>query len=682
MVASAGEGCPSVGVTAGIITQQGRWLLVDSPLGKDALILTSFAGDEAMSRPFSYRLTVLSKRADLTAKDVLGKPFTASIHRHDRQLRVFHGVARSLAAGPTAIRGYRAFEIELVPWLWLLTLRSDCRIFEHKSAVEVIRAVFQAAGFSDFDDAGIKGNHAKREYIVQYRESDFDFVSRLMEDEGIFYFFRHEKGRHVLVMGDHISAYATCAEKSVSYSDGQDTFNVVSEWRPEVEFRSGKFAQRDYDFRSASPVSASTTAILGVAEFQKYEIYDYPGGSEIKGTLDDLTRVRMEEEEAQHNEVFGQSTCTSFVPGAKFKFGKHPFKDEIGKGYLVTSLRHWAVDESHIMNGRTADYGNSFHCIPEGVLYRPLCTTPKAQVRGPQTALVIGPEGEEIHTDEHGRIRVRFHWDRKGAQSCWARVAQAWAGKGWGTIFIPRIGMEVVVDFLEGDPDRPLVVGCVYNGKNTVPYGLPANASQSGIKTRSTKGGGEGNFNELRFEDKKGKEEVYLHAERNCTRSVEANDSVSVGHNQSVSIGHDRTETVKNNDTVTVTNNRAVTVKSGNESLTVATGTRTVTVKGDDTHKVQSGNRSVKVESGNDSLEITAGNQSTKASAGKISLEAAQSIELKVGGSIIKIDPSGISINGLNVKVEGGVMVETKGAKVKIGASGDIAINGKLITLN
>lgn len=671
-----------MGVTAGMITQQGRWLLIDSPLGKDALILTSFVGDEAVSRPFSFRLTVLSKRSDLTARDVLGKPFTASIHRHDRQMRVFHGIARSLAAGPTAIRGYRSFEIELVPWLWLLTLRTDCRIFENKSAVEVIRAVFQAAGFSDFDDAGINGTHAKREYIVQYRESDFDFVSRLMEEEGIFYFFRHESGRHQMVMGDQISAYATCTEKSVSYSDGQQTFNVVNEWRPEVEFRSGKFAQRDYDFKSASPVSASTTAILGVAEFHKYEIYDYPGGTEAKGTLDGLTQVRMEEEEAQYNEVFGQSTCTTFVPGAKFKFGKHPFKDEVGKGYLLTSVRHSAVDESHIMDGRTADYSNTFHCIPDGVLYRPLRSTPKALVRGPQTAVVVGPEGEEIHTDEHGRIRVRFHWDRKGAQSCWARVAQSWAGKGWGSIFIPRIGMEVVVDFLEGDPDRPLVVGCVYNGKNTVPYGLPANASQSGFKTRSTKGGGEGNFNEFRFEDKKGKEEVYLHAERNCTRSVEADDSVSIGHNQSVSVGHDRTETVKNNDTVTVTNNRSVTVKSGNESLTVATGTRTVTVKGDDTHKVQTGNRSVKVETGNDSLEIATGNQSTKASAGKITLEAAMAIELKVGGNSIKIDPSGITIQGLMVKIEGQAMVQTKGPMVQINGDGMVTIKGGIVMVN
>ncbi|MEO5369661.1 MAG: type VI secretion system tip protein VgrG [Magnetococcus sp. DMHC-1] len=631
-----------------MITQQGRWLLLESPLGKDALILTAFEGDEAVSRPYSIRLTVLSIRTDLQAKDVLGKAFTASIRRHDNKFRLFHGLARSLATSPVVIRGYREYTIELVPWLWFLTLRSDCRIFEHKTAINVIRSVFEAAGYGDFDDSGMHGKHPIREYCVQYRESDFDFVSRLMEEEGIFYFFRHEAGRHVMVMGDQISAYVTSDQKLVSFSDAPHNFDAITEWQPESRFFSGKAARRDYDFKSASVISSSTSTVIGVPDFHWFESYDYPGGSEIKANLEGLTLLRMEEEELQYQEVYGKSTCQSFTPGYTFIIEKHPSKEEVGKGYCLTAVRHWSVDETHIMDGSPPSYSNTFHCIPKQVIYRPPRITPKALVRGPQVALVVGPEGEEIHTDAHGRIRVRFFWDRKSGQSCWTRVAQAWAGKGWGTLFIPRVGMEVVVNFLEGDPDRPLVVGAVYNGKNPPPYTQPAKASRSGIKTRSTKGGGEANFNELSFDDTKGAEEVYLHGEKNFNRVVENNDSLHVGNDQTITIKKNRTEKVE----------------SGNESVTIASGNRAVVV------------------AGNDSLTVSKGNKTTEVSSGKVSVKAMQAIELKVGSNSILIDQSGITLKGILIKVEGSAMVEVKGPMVKVSGDGMVTIKGGIVMVN
>ncbi len=606
------------------IVQQGRWLQVDGPLGDGTLVLTSFDGDEALSRPFRFRLGLLSKRNDLTPEEILGKSFTARIRRNDDDHRIFNGLAASMTSGRMKSRGYKIYEIEIVPWLWLLTLRTDCRIFENKTALEVIETVFQAAGFTDFDDSGVKGPHAKREYCVQYRETDFDFVSRLMEQVGIFYFFRYEEGRHVLVMADDVSAYMTIKEGTALYSDGFDTFNVVSDLKRQSLHRSGKVSRRDYDFKSAQPISASKTALsVAPKQFQKFELYDYPGGTTNKADLETFCRVRMEDEETHFQTAFGQGNCTSFQPAGKVQFERQPDGGKRSQTAVLTQVEHHAVDETHVVEGAAPDYRNAFTVIPDDVVFRPAQETAKALVRGPQTAVVIGPDGEETHCDEYGRIRLRFHWDRKDGQSCWVRVAQLWAGKNWGSQFIPRVGMEVVVDFLEGDPDRPLVVGCVYNGKNPVPYELPAKASQSGVKSRSTKGGAESNFNELRFDDKRGAEEVYLQAERDFTRLV------------------------KNDDKLEVRNEQTIVVKKS---------------------------RSAQIEEGDDALVIAKGDRSVSVTEGKLTVEAKQCIELRVGQSSVKIEPDQVTISSVKVVLQGQAEVDLTGPAVNMTTDGTVQV--------
>lgn len=585
------------------VTQDERFLRIDTPLGKDVLILTALRGEEAMSRLFSFDLAMVSARDAIDPAELLGKGVTIELRPRGDYRRLFHGIVRRFTAGPAAQAGYRAYQAEIVPALWLLTRDSTCRFFQERTAPAIIAEILRARGI-DFDTAGLRGSYRSREYCAQYRETDFAFISRLMEEEGIYYYFRHGNGRHTLVLGDQRSGYSACAEAEVSYSTGQEAFSVVSEWLPSHEFRTGRWAQRDWDFKNAAILGAATSTVLPPGGFRRHEFYDYPGGYEVKADGDELTRLRMEEEEAGYAETAGASTCISFVPGGTFTLTEHDFASETGGGHLLTWVHHEARDGSQFSGGGGTAYGNHFRCIPDTVVYRPPRLTPRPLVHGLQTAIVTGPAGEEIYCDEYGRIQVLFHWDRDARSSCWMRVAQMLSGPAWGGQFIPRVGMEVVVDFLEGDPDRPLVVGCVYNGRNQPPYPLPGNATQSGFKSRSSKGGGEANFNELRFEDRKGAEEVYVHAERDFTRVVE------------------------NDDTLTVENNRTATISRGNDTLTVRQGDIAIT-----------------------------------ASLGAVTIEAMTSIDLKVGASSVHLDQSGVTIKGLTVQVEG-ILTDVTGVAV------------------
>jgi type VI secretion system secreted protein VgrG len=312
-------------------------------------------------------------------------------------------------------------------------------------------------------------------------------------------------------------------------------------------------------------------------------------------------------------------------------------------------------------------YQNQFTCTPSGLPYRPARESPKPFVQGTQTAVVVGPPGEEIFTDKYGRVKVQFHWDRKGKNnadsSCWVRVGTPWAGKNWGMIHIPRIGQEVIVDFEEGDPDRPIIIGSVYNADMMPPYDLPANKTQSGVKSRSSQNGTPANFNELRFEDKKGAEDIYFHAEKDFHRVVENDDDLKVGNNQTIQVANNRTEVVQ----------------KGHEKVTIEKGNRSVTLgMGNDTHQIKMGNRDVKIDMGNDALTIKMGNQTTKLDLGKSQTEALQSIELKVGQSSIKLDQMGVTIKGMKVSVEGQILTEVKGLMTNVNATAILQVKGGL----
>lgn len=682
-------------------TQENRLLSLETPLGKDVLLLTEFSGAEEISRLFRYELVVLSESDSIAPTDIVGKKVTWTIQSVEGSPRYFSGMVQSFSRSDMTLRGLRQYRAEVVPWLWFLTRTCDCRIFQNKTAVQIAEQLFQDLGWTDFESGQVKGKHPPLEYCVQYRETDYDFIARLLEREGIFYFFRHEQGKHTLVLGDQTSAYVDCKEKDVCYSQQAGTPRSVTRWEHCFRFCSGKWTQTDYNFETPS-TSLLTTAstVIKLPDAAKYEIFDYPGGYEKTSDGTSLTDVRMQEEEASYESVHGDSTCPTFTPGGKFTLAKHDVASEAGTAHAITSIQHRGIDKSY-GSGEEApsSYTNSFACIPATVTFRPRRITPQPVVHGPQTALVVGPALEEIHVDKYGRVKVQFFWDRLGKKnensSCWVRVAEHWAGKNWGTSFCPRIGQEVLVDFLEGNPDRPIITGRVYNAEHMPPFTLPGHKTQSGFKTRSSARGAANDCNELRFEDKKDSEEIFFHAQKDFVREVENDDKLTVSHDQTIEIKNDRTETIKEgNESVTLSKgkrtvtiqgddslevkegNRTEKIEKGNATITVAQGKRTVSINGNDSLEVKQGNRTVTLDMGNGSLTVKQGNHKTDISLGKSETTAMQSIEFKVGQNSIKVDQTGITLSGLVIKINGQTQTQVTGLTVQVSGSAMTSVGG------
>ncbi len=690
--------------------QDTRLLSLTTPLGPDVLLVRGFSGREELSRLFRFQLDLLSENETIAAKDIVGKAVTLTVSHTDQAPRYFNGVVNRFVAAGASSRGFRAYRAEVVPWLWFLTRTADCRIFQKKTVPEIIEQIFGDLGYTDYKP-DLSATYEKWEYCVQYRETDFNFVSRLMEHEGIFYYFKHENGKHTMMLCDAKKCYQDCAEKEVLYSGGSQAANHISLWEHQYEFRSGKWAMTDYNFETPSTsLMVNTSTLVKLPGNDKFEIYDYPGEYEIKSQGTNEVKVRMEEEEVGYDVVTGASQCCTFSPGYKFTLKEHDIDAENAE-YLLVGVHHSATDTSYT-DGGPSEYSNSFSCIPQSVLFRPARQTPKPIVQGPHTAVVVGPKGEEIYTDKYGRVKVQFFWDREGKKdentSCWVRVGTPWAGKQWGMIHIPRIGQEVIVAFQEGDPDLPIIVGSVYNAEQMPPFALPDNKTQSGMRSRSTLKGADTEFNELRFEDKKGSEDIYFHAEKDFHRVVENNDDLKVGSSdskhcpegsQTISVWKDRTTTIETgNETLTVKKgNRTTTIEKGDDTHDVKTGKRTVTVQADDTHEVKQGNhtvtidqgndthqikmgnREVKIDMGNDTLTISMGNQTTKLNLGASSTEAMQSITLKVGQNSIVIDQTGVTIKGLMVTVEGQIQTQVKGVMTTINGSAMLQLSGGVI---
>ena len=531
--------------------QVSRHLRLDTPLGEDRLLVTRFSGREEISRLFTYRLDLLSEDDAIAPADIVGKNVTITLGLLDGTERHFNGYVSAFACCGTGDRLSR-YTAEVVPWLWFLTRTADCRIFQDKSMPSVIEQVFQDLEFTDYEIADVRGDHAPRHFCVQYRETDFNFVSRLMEDAGIFYYFRHEKDRHVLVLADQNATHADCPEKDVSVAAperGGDPTDSLENWTHRYEFRPGKWTHTDFNFETPSALlQASTGTLVDIPGASRYEIYDYPGGYTTRNEGEAAVKIRMEEEEAAFDTVTASGSCRTFFAGGKFTVAWHHSGAEEGKAYVITSLRHEAsLGGAYLTGGEAAalEYRNEFACIPAAVTFRPARSTPRPAVRGAQTAIVVGPAGEEIYTDKYGRVKVQFHWDREGKRdensSCWIRVAQLWAGRKWGAMYVPRIGQEVVVEFIEGDPDRPLITGSVYNNDQMPHYDLPDEQTKTYIKTNSSKGG-EGH-NEIMFDDRKDSEQVYVHAQKNMDVRVRNDSKERIYGNRHQVIGWQDDET-------------------------------------------------------------------------------------------------------------------------------------------
>ena len=579
-----------------------RLCTLTSPLG-DALLFARMHVSERLSGLFVIRLDAVSLKPDIRPSDLLGKALTIAVDFDDGLKRQYNGYVSRLSLGGSEGR-YFVYHLTLHPWLWFLGRTSDCRIFQAKNVPEIVDLVLGDEPSKAVDDRlADKSKYLPWEYCVQYRETDLNFVSRLLEQEGIGYFFEHSEGSHRMVLVDSKEGHTAIAgDSSIPFvPDSAEQVQLtdhVAYWSAVQEIQPGQYVLDDYDFKAPGNDlqvvrRAENTPKHGKAE---YEIFDYPGEYDSHGEGEHYVANRIEELHDQASVFEGSGTLRAFHAGRKFSLTDHPRKDQNGE-YLLVSVDYDYSDPPYESgDGGGTHFNCRFTAIPAKQQFRPPRTTPRPVVQGIQTAVVAGPAGEEIYTDSFGRIKVKFHWDRaeenKEHASCWLRVAFLAAGSGFGFVSIPRIGHEVVVDFLEGDPDRPLVTGVVYNGSNMPPWALPDNKTQSGLLTRSSLKGSAANANAIRFEDKKGAEQVWIHAEKNQDIEVENDETHWVGHDRSKTIdhdekthvGHDRTESVGNNETISIGVNRTETVGS-NESVSIGSN-RTHTVGASETWSV------------------------------------------------------------------------------------------------
>ena len=528
--------------TAAAYSQANRQLAIQTPLGADTLLLEGMDGSEGLSSLFTYTLLVRVFQDSVEPAALINRRIDWQLRTDDEAWRPFNGMVASYSGGEAMGRGQRSFQLTCVPWLWFLQHKQDSRVFQNLTVVQIATQIFDEMGFGDYDTSGLAQEYKPRPYCVQYRETDFNFVSRLFEEEGIFYSWKHEAGKHTLMLADGAHAYKDVPDGSLPYNPPGDFKNSVTSWMHHNTFRAGKTTTNDYDFQNpGNSLVATTSGSSPVPSADQFEIFDFPGRYVQRDHGEQVSKRMMAGHEKAQDTISTSSACRTLAPGGRFQLEAHPVAAENVK-YAVTSIVHHATDPSFESVAKGAPgYHNTFTCVPATVDFTPEQRTEKPVIPGIQSAVVTGPQGEEIYTDRYGRVKVQFHWDRKGkndeSSSCWVRVAQPWAGKGFGAQTIPRIGMEVLVGFMEGDPDHPVIVGSLPNA-NTIPsIKLPDEKERTSFRSSSSPGGG--GFNELTFEDKRDSEEVFLHAQKDMSELVGHNKMVSVGN-----VSHQSAETL------------------------------------------------------------------------------------------------------------------------------------------
>jgi len=626
------------------ITQENRELEIATPLGKDVLLITSMSGTEQLGRPFRFELELASEDDQIKAEDIVGQNVTIRLDLLADEPRYFNGYISRFTQLITSGRLAR-YRATMVPWLWFLTRTADCRIFQEKTVPDIIEKVFRDHGFTDFERS-LSGEYRTWEYCVQYRETDFNFVSRLMEQEGIYYFFKHENGKHSLVLADSAGAHKPCPDyDEIKYHPadaGVSDKGYVSDWTVVTYVQPGSYALNDYDFKNPDATLHARTIVERNHANAKFEIYDYPGEYVEFQDGEGYTKKRIQELQAQYEVATANSDVRGICPGCTFTLTDHPREDQ-NREYLITSA-NYNIDAGEFYSGGEGGGGCVYSCsftaiaiktaIDAAQPFRSPRITPKPSIPGPQTAMVVGPSGEEIWTDEYGRVKVQFHWDRYSEadenSSCWIRVAQVWAGKNWGAMYIPRIGQEVIVEFLEGDPDQPIVTGRVYNAQAMPPYEPKSNKTMSTIKSNSSEGGG--GFNEIRFEDKEGDEQIFIHAEKD----------------EDVRIKNDCREWIGNERHLIVTT----------DQIEQVDGDKHLTVKGDQNEKIDG---TISIEAGSDIQEKAGSNYGFEAGSDihikggmNVVIEAGLQLSIKAGSSFVDLGPAGVSISGTLVNINSG----------------------------
>ncbi len=674
---------------------QNNWpLALDTSLGANAWAVLSIRGSEALSDMFVYHVdAVLMAASQNVSGALLGQSVTLRIglppkSSNDAPPAFRNGVVINCTRVTDASR-VNLFRLVIMPWTWFLTRGSNCKIFQDKSVPNILKDTFSSLGFSAFNES-LQSSYSALDYCVQYRETYFNFVSRLMEFNGIYYFFAHANGSHTLQIVDtNSSCPAMAGTADVPFGqfvEGRTT--GIHQWDMRHEIQPGVFTYSDFNYMQPTQNQTGKVTNSSGATQSNLEIFDFPGGFLDATVASTIASIRMQEMQRSYEVYSGRTGDWNMLPGNYFSLTGHP-ASTLNKKYLITAMEFEAAQSDPAAGekkSRTAadgggkmTYSARISAIDFKQPYRPERKTSKPVLSGPQTAFVSGPSGSEIYTDSQGRIKVQFHWDRYGQAdqnaSCWIRVAQLWAGKGWGTLFLPRIGQEVVVEFVDGDPDRPLVTGCVYNAVNAPPYPLPDKAVESGIKTSSSTGGA--GANELKFDDTAGSENIFLHAQYDMHHRVKNNHYLTIEKENHLVVGS--ASHVHHKDALHLT--------TDDNHLESIGGDRNLTVSGDEKIKV-TGESSAQV-GGNVSLKFAAAcyqevAQQLYLKADTIVLEASTNITLKVGGSSIAIDSSGITIACDEFEVDGQTSVKLTAGSTALslsGTEGKLAVGGSALDL-
>jgi type VI secretion system secreted protein VgrG len=678
-------------------------------------------GNETLGSPFWFELEVLGLDEKTKPSQMLGQSATVTIEVADGGSREFNGLITQFSREGMVGRFF-LYRMMLRPWLWMLSLTRNTRIFKGEgdtpppqggvTVPEVVKQIFKDHGFADVHES-LTGTYKRWECLVQYRETDLSFVSRLLEQEGIYFYFKHQDGKHILELSDSYSAHATVPKYTEvpffppTAHEGQRRQEHFDVWNIGWNVQSGAVALNDFDFTKPKTSLLTKASAPNEHPLAEFEIYDAPGAYVEAGDGEASAKTSLEGLNAGYEIADGSGPVRGLGCGHLFRLVGHPWPDN-NREYLITSANYHMSNTGFESEGETPSEEKvscTIKAIESGKPFRSTGGPTKPFVQGPQTATVVGPAGEEIWCDKYGRVKIQFHWDRQGKKdenaSCWVRVGQVWAGNGFGAMHIPRIGQEVIVEFLEGDPDRPIITGRVYNADNMPPYELPANKTQSGLKSRSSKKGNPDNFNEIRFEDKKGEEELFIHAELDLRTVVKHDETVTIGNNrvekvvvnEDITIGENRTENVGKNEDITIGENREEKV-GGNEKVTVTgkrevsvgkgdtlniTGMRVVTVSEDQTHTISgkdtfnvSKDQKVAID-GNRVQNI--GKMETLDAVGNVLITSKEQIVLQSGDASITLKKDGeIVIKGKNITIDG--------SKVNVKASGDVIIKGSKVAQN
>jgi len=668
---------------------------------------------EGMSQLTETSLEFVSKDRELDIGTVLGRPMNIELlDEQEATVRVFHGTVTEIEyLGP--FQKYALFTCQIRPWFWFLTKIVDCKVFQSLDTMGIVAEILSERGFGDFR-IDVQGDLIEREYTIQYNESDYDFMCRLMEEDGIyFYFDDSDSGTNKLVFANDSGGHAAVPggpafDFTRRDEDNRRITEHIYDWSGADRVTSGVATYRDYEFTtSTAEVQGATTIERGEHSHKAYEVYRYPGHGKNADENDVRARMQAERNAVEHKLRRGASNIKLMAPGLTFKINDHPNGDDETEYLLITSTHEINIGgnsgdmdaENPLLENRIVfkNKGADVHrCVFTTSLkaepYRPKPVTPWPRLPSMLTAVVVGPEGDEIHTDEYGRIKVQFHWDRVGekneSSSCFIRTMMPWTGKDWGMIAIPRIGSEVVINFVNGNPDRPVCVGMLYNDQNMPPYSLDANKTMSGVKTRSTTGGNADTFHELVFEDLYESEYVRFQSERDYYQIVKNNAEITIGmeHQDEGSLTQtifmNKTETIKEgDDTLTIeTGNQIINIKTDQTETIEGKSDRTIT--GNVTETVEDGNHETTVSSGNKAETVSTGDYDISVSGGTLTIEAGIEICLKVGGNSITIDQSGVTVDGIAVAVSGTATLDAGSPMTTVSGDGILTLSGGLTKIN